>query len=49
MAKIVNRFINLEDEMRDRPLASKHPSLDDYVPANVGAWESSYNTTPLFK
>ena len=47
MTKIVSRFINLEDKMRDRPLASKHPSLDDYVPVNVGAWESSSSTTPL--
>lgn len=47
--EVVNRLINLEDKMRDRPLASKHPSQDDYVPVNVGAWESSSTKTPLLK
>jgi hypothetical protein len=49
MTKLVSRFISLEDKMRDRPLASKHPSLNDYVPVNVEAWESSSCTTPLLK
>jgi hypothetical protein len=49
ITKIVNRYINLEDKMRDRPLASQHPNLDDYVPVNVGVWESSPSTTPLLK
>lgn len=45
----MNRFINLEDQMRDRPIASRHPNLDDYTPVNVSAWESSSVTMPLLK
>ncbi|KIN03309.1 hypothetical protein OIDMADRAFT_26023 [Oidiodendron maius Zn] len=46
---IRDRFINLEDQMRDRPIASRHPNLDDYTPVNVSAWESSSVITPLLK
>lgn len=46
ITKLVTRLINLEDNIRDRPLASQHPSLDDYVPINVAVWESS-STMPL--
>jgi hypothetical protein len=43
----VDRFISLEDQMRDRPLASQHPTLNDYLPVDVNAWESSPNTVSL--
>lgn len=33
--------------MRDRPLATQHPNLNDYMPVNLDAWESSPNTVPL--
>ncbi|KIM99120.1 hypothetical protein OIDMADRAFT_146754 [Oidiodendron maius Zn] len=46
---IRDRFINLEDKMRNRPLASKHPSPDDYVPVNIGVWESYCSPMPLLK
>ena len=49
MTKLVSRFISLEDKIHDRPLASNHPSLNDYVPVNVEAWESLSYTTPLLK
>ena len=35
--------------MRDRPLASKRPSLDDYVPINISEWESSSTIIHLLK
>lgn len=47
--KIVDRYISLEDKICDQPLASKHPSLDDYELVNIDAWENSIYTTPLFK
>ena len=47
--KIVDRFISLEDEICDLPLASKHPGLDDFEPVNIDAWENSFYTKPLFE
>ena len=35
--------------MRNHPLASKHPSPDDYVPVNIGVWESYCSPMPLIK
>ena len=35
--------------MCDRPLASKHPSLDDYIPINISKWESSSTIIHLLK
>ena len=35
--------------MRDRPLAAKDPSLDDYVPVNINTWETSSITIPLLE
>jgi len=48
MANVVYRFINLEDQMRNVPLATKHPNLNDYMPVNIDAWESSPGSIPLF-
>jgi hypothetical protein len=49
MTNLVTRFINLEDQMHDRPLACKPPAPDDYVPVNIDAWESSSGTIPLLE
>ncbi|KFX90886.1 hypothetical protein V490_06225 [Pseudogymnoascus sp. VKM F-3557] len=46
---IRDRFINLEDQMRDRPLATRAPRLNDYMPVNIDAWESSPSTVPLLE
>ena len=35
--------------MCDRPLASKHPSLDNYIPINISKWESSSTLIYLLK
>lgn len=35
--------------MRDRPLATRAPRLNDYMPVNIDAWESSPSTVPLLE
>ena len=35
--------------MHDRPLASKHPSLDAYIPINISIWEYSSHIIHLLK
>ena len=35
--------------MRHQPLASRNPSLDDYEPVNIDAWEKSSYAIPLLE
>lgn len=35
--------------MHDRPLATKGPGLNDYMPVNIDIWESSPSTVPLLE